>query len=237
MSATVTDLRPDVDAFVENARRDAEHVYRVLRATGTLSLNGRIFAAERIPGHDLYVNLADPGPWEPSDAPIEPIVVTLDGRKISGNGPVSEGFGFEKIFVERPDITTIVHVHATHLGAWSQTHRPLPIRYVPVQRWTLASELPIYIDRTQTQADFILDRLRDNPNYSAILEANGGATVWSGRGLRKTGEFIQLLEEGTQFQILAQAIGGSQPFGPGVLTQAWKMTGLTDAARAQGLLP
>ena len=32
-----------------------------------------------------------------------------------------------------------------------------------------------------------------------------------------------LLEEGAQFQILGQALGGSKPFGPGVLEQQWKM--------------
>ena len=38
---------------------------------------------------------------------------------------------YRPIFEEFPEITTVVHVHAPHLGAWSQSHRPLPINYVP----------------------------------------------------------------------------------------------------------
>ena len=49
-------------------------------------------------------------------------------------------------------------------------------------------------------------------------------------GLLATAEYIQILEEGAQFQILAEALGGSQPFGTGVLEQQWKMSGLTDEA-------
>jgi L-ribulose-5-phosphate 4-epimerase len=53
----------------------------------------------------------------------------------------------------------------------------------------------------------------------------------------KTVEFIVLLEEGAQFQLLAEAAGGAQEFGPGVLAQQWQMTGLTQAAKDEGLLP
>jgi L-ribulose-5-phosphate 4-epimerase len=55
------------------------------------------------------------------------------------------------------------------------------------------------------------------------VEANGGATIWSWKGLRDLTNNIVLLEEGAQFQILSQALGGSKPFGPGVLEQQWKM--------------
>jgi ribulose-5-phosphate 4-epimerase/fuculose-1-phosphate aldolase len=222
-------------AFVAQATADAEHVFRVLRQTGTLSANGTIVAAERIPGHDLFVSLASPGPWARNQT-VTPIVLRFDGTVVSGPATSGEAFGFGALLERQPTITTVVHVHSPHLGAWAQTHTPLPIRYVPVQRWTLANELPVYIDRRQTQVDFILERLRENPHTPAILEANGGATAWSTRGLLKTGEYIQLLEEGAQFQILAQAIGGSKPFGPGVLEQQWTMTGLIDQARASGLL-
>ena len=79
----------------------------------------------------------------------------------------------------RHEITTVSHVHTPSLGAWAQTHRTLPIRYVPVQRFKLIRELPVYIDRRQPEVDFILDRLRENPYHTAIIEANG----WSTAGL------------------------------------------------------
>lgn len=224
-------------ARIADAVADAEHAIAVLRRTGTLSANGTIVFAERIDGIDGFVQLADPGPWA-SDASITPQLFTFDGRPIgSGTGARGEGFGFGRLFAARPEITTAVHVHSPHLGAWSQSHRPLPIRYVPVQRWTLAREVPTYVDRRQTQIDFILEQLAADPHTPAILEANGGATVWGRKGLLATAEYIQILEEGAQFQILAEALGGSQPFGPGVLEQQWRMSGLTDEARALGLLP
>jgi len=235
MTALAPTLTSDARDFVSSARRDAEHAFRVLRQTGTLAANGTIIAAERIPGENLFVNLASPGPWA-LDQTIAPVVLTFDGAVVGGNGTPSEGLGFGALFARRPDITTVVHVHSPYLGAWAQSHQPLPIRYVPVQRWTLASELPVYIDRRQSQVDFILDRLRENPHTTAILEANGGATVWGTRGLRAVAEYVQVLEEGAQFQVLAEALGGSKPFGPGVLQQQWTISGLIGAARAQGLV-
>lgn len=232
--ATGGSLSAEAEAFVAAAADDARHAFTVLRRTGTLSANGTIVFAERIPGHDAFVVLADPGPWA-LDATVAPSVYRFDGTRLSGEGG-GEGFGFGKLLAQRPEITTVAHVHSPYLGAWSQSHRPLPIRYVPVQRWSLATEIPIYIDRTQTQIDFILDRLAENEHTRAILEANGGATVWGSGGLLATAEYIQLVEEGAQFQILAQALGGSQPFGPGVLHQQWTMSGLAEQARALGLL-
>jgi hypothetical protein len=61
--------------------------------------------------------------------------------------------------------------------------------------------------------------------------------VWGKQGLRATAEFILLLEEGAQLQLLADALGGSRPYGPGVLTQQWKMSGLYDKATELGLVP
>jgi hypothetical protein len=69
------------------------------------------------------------------------------------------------------------------------------------------------------------------------LEANGGSTVWGKQGLRKTAEFILILEEGARLQALAEPLGGSRQFGPGVLAQQFKMSGLTEEARRLGFLP
>ena len=107
---------------------------------------------------------------------------------------------------------------------------------MPVQRFHLFKELPIYIDRRQAEVDFILDQLKVDIEHR-ILEANGGATVWGRQGLQETAEFILLLEEGVQIQLLAELIGGSREYGQGVLHQQWKMSGLTEKAKSLGLLP
>ena len=140
--------------------------------------------------------------------------------------------------MSRIETDSLGEVHVPDDAYWgAQTQRSLPISYVPVQRFPLARELPVYIDRRQQEVDFILDKIAENPFNLAILEANGGSTVWGKQGLRATAEFILLLEEGAQLQLLAEALGGSRAYGPGVLTQQWTMSKLLGQARELGLVP
>lgn len=220
-------------AFVEKVIEEAGLAFEVFRDTNTITANGTVGFIERIPGTELLVNVGYPGPFR-KDQPLRATVVDFSGKVHLGKGL---GGRYTRLFQEFPEVTTISHVHTPSLGAWAQTHRTLPIRYVPVQRHKLFRELPVYIDRRQEEVDFIIDRLRENPHVSAILEANGGATVWGTKGLRDTAEFIQILEEGAAIQIAAESIGGSRDFGPGVLAQQFRMSGLTDKAREIGLLP
>lgn len=230
---TATLSQQELD-FVEQTTEQAELAFAVFRETNTITANGTVGFVERIPGQEKLVIVNYPGPFN-RHKKIEPTVVGFDGTLYLGKS-ANGGARYLKLFQQHADVTTISHVHAPYLGAWAQTHRSLPIRYVPVQRYNLIRELPVYIDRRQAEVDFILDRLAENKHHTAIIEANGGATVWGREGLRKTAEFILLLEEGAQIQIVAEAIGGSRDYGPGVLIQQWKMSGLTDKARELGLL-
>ena len=236
MTTLETSLSAEAISFVDQLKRQAEQVFRTLRSTGTLTANGTVAAVERLPGHDAYVALTDPGPWA-LDPSVEPTVVSFDGETLYGRNLGGEAFGFSKILRQHPDITTVVHVHSTYLATWSQSQRALPIRYVPVQRYTLATEIPVYIDRRSSQVDFILEQLQKDIHAPAILEGNGGATAWGTNGLLDTAAFIVLLEEGAKLQVLAEALGGSQPYGPGVLKQAWGFRGLAAEAQQRGLLP
>jgi hypothetical protein len=99
----------------------------------------------------------------------------------------------------------------------------LPLLYVPNRRFRFTSELPVYINRRQAEVDFIIDAIEADRQVPGIVEANGGVTIWSWKGLRDLAGTIVLLEEGARFQVLGTALGGSRPFGPGVLEQQWKM--------------
>lgn len=222
--------------FVARATEEAELAFRVFRETGTITANGTVGFIERIPGTDNLVSINDPGPFARSRG-LKPAVFGIDGTLHHGE-KAGAGVGrYNKIFEQHPDITTVSHVHSPYLGAWAQTHRTLPIRYVPVQRYLLTREIPVYIDRRQPEQEFILDRIRIDGHTPAILEANGGSTVWGKQGLRKTAEFILILEEGARLQLLAESIGGSRDYGPGVLAQQFRMSGLTEQARTLGFLP
>ncbi|MGE8406797.1 MAG: class II aldolase/adducin family protein [Pseudomonas sp.] len=225
----------ELKEFVDHATHLASEAFRVYRETNTITANGTVGFIERVPGRELLVSLNYPGPWKKGQ-PVEASVSDFAGNRVLGQG--KGGLNrYTRLFVAQPKITTVSHVHSPYLGAWAQTQRSLPISYVPVQRYQLARELPVYIDRRQDEVDFILDSLAENPFTTAILEANGGSTVWGTEGLQATAEFILLLEEGAQLQLLAESLGGSRAYGPGVLTQQWTMSKLLDQARELGLVP
>ncbi|MGA6106316.1 class II aldolase/adducin family protein [Pseudomonas solani] len=228
-------ISDELRAFVDNVVLEAGEAFAVYRETGTITANGTVGFIERVPGQELLVSVNYPGPWN-HRKPLQAVVTDFAGNVVFGHGRGGAG-RYTKLFQQHADITTVSHVHSPYLGAWAQTQRSLPFHYVPVQRYQLARELPVYIDRRQQEVDFILERIAENPYTPAILEANGGSTVWGKQGLRATAEFILLLEEGAQLQLLAAAIGGSRAYGPGVLTQQWKMSGLYDKATELGLVP
>lgn len=233
---TTPELSESLQAFVAEVKQQAAVIFEAYRDTGTITANGTVGFIERVPGEDKLVSVNYPGPFE-KHKPLTATVTGFDGTVYLGSAGKGGPGRYTKLFERHPEVTTVSHVHSPHLGAWAQTHRTLPIRYVPVQRYKLFRELPVYIDRRQQEVDFILDKLVDNPHTTAILEANGGATVWGTKGLRDTAEYILLLEEGARLQILAEAIGGSRDLGPGVLAQQWKMGGIYEQARALNLLP
>ena len=228
-------LDPQLACQLEQVRRDFAKAFRVLKESRTLTATNTYQAYVRVPDSDQVIAVHAPNPWA-DDQEIRAVIATWDGEVIldesipgatplSGRGAGGNGKRYAAIFQARPEINVVIHVHTPYLGGWASAHRVLPIRYAASQRVTLARELPIYIDRRQPEPLFILDRIAENPHTPAILEANGGATFW-GEDLIKASKLILLIEEGAYFQGLAEGLGGSQEFGPGVLEQQWKMTGL-----------
>jgi ribulose-5-phosphate 4-epimerase/fuculose-1-phosphate aldolase len=215
-------LSPEAIAFVVEAEKETSRAFRLLRETRTISPSGTLFFGVRIPGEDKIVTLNYVGLWgEDPDQP-QTGVIDFDGNSYWSNPPGGTA-RYAKLFRTHPDVKAISHVHTPHLGAYSQAHQALPLLYVPNRRFRFTAKLPVYINRRQGEPDFILDAIEQDRDVPGIVEANGGATIWSWKGIRDLANTIVLLEEGAQFQILAAAIGGSRPFGPGVLEQQWKM--------------
>lgn len=229
-----TNLAADVIAFSEQVRKDAEHAFRVLRETDTTTAYGTVGFVVRVPGHEKLVIVNDPGPWNRGQE-TKASVVGLDGTVFSGNH--GGGNRYNKLFIERPEVNIISHVHTQYLAAWAQTHRTFPINYVALNRHHLIRELPVYIDRRQPEVDFIIEKVNQNPQTFGIVEANGGGTVWGKGSVRDLTETIILLEEAARLQLLAEAVGGSRNYGAGALRQNWKMTGLFEEGKVLGLVP
>jgi len=219
-------LSNEAIAFVLQAQKDARKAFRGLRETRTISASGTLSFTQRIPGEEKLINLGYAGPFADDLDEVRTSVVGFDGTVYFGKGgPGGEG-RYTKLFKQHPDVTNISHVHAPYLGAYAQAHLSLPFLYVPVQRHRFVRSLPVFVNRLQPEVDFILDQLAVDPEIPGIVEANGGATVWGKKSLLDLANSILLLEEGAYFQTLATALGGSQPFGPGVYQQQWRMSGL-----------
>ncbi|MFL4241390.1 hypothetical protein, partial [Escherichia coli] len=78
--------------------------------------------------------------------------------------------------------------------------------------------------------------LERDPDLVAIFEANGGVNVIGRSGLLDLAKFVVLLEEGAQFQAIAETLGGSVEFDPSNLAVQWGRSGLADEARRRGLI-
>ncbi len=236
MTTTESRISPAVAEFVAATTRDAQKAFTVFRETGTASANGTVNFVERVPGEEIAIALNEPGPWADNKT-VEPIVATFDGTVLAGSGRAGFVTSYADVFRKHPEITTVVHIHTPWLGGWAQTHRTLPIRYAASQRLTLSREIPPHINRRQPASEFILERLQSDPHLAAIFEANGGSNVIGRGGLLETAKFIVLLEEGAQFQAIAESLGGSAEFDPTNLEAQWSRSGLVDEARKLGLIP
>jgi L-ribulose-5-phosphate 4-epimerase len=212
----------DLQSFVTQVTRDFATAFRVLKETRTLSATYTFQAYVRTPGEPKVVAVHAPDAWA-EDQAIKATVAGFDGTVYSG-GANSGGAGqrYGKVFEVNPGVDVVIHVHGPYLGAWAGAHRVLPLLYAPAQRHTLAREIPVYIDRRGGEAAFINETIRQNPHTPAILEANGGSTFW-GRNIIDVSKYILILEEAAYFQGLAEVLGGTKDFGPGVVEQQWAM--------------
>jgi ribulose-5-phosphate 4-epimerase/fuculose-1-phosphate aldolase len=235
MGYSDTQFSADIDALTAQVKKDAQHAFQVLRDTHTTTAFGTVGFVVRVPGQEKLLVVNDPGPWRRGEE-ITPALVGFDGTVLSGksNGQPNR---YTKLFQAHADINIISHVHTPYVAAWAQAHRSFPITYVAFQRHHLLKEVPVYIDRRQPEVDFIIEHVNKDPNNTAIVEANGGGTVWGKGGVRELTDTIILLEEAAQLQWLALAVGGSRNYGAGVLKQNWKMTGIYEQGKALGLLP
>lgn len=219
-------------AFVSQVERDFAKAFRVLKETRTLSATHTYQAYVRLPGEAKVVAIHAPDAWA-DDQEIRAVIAGFDGTVYKG-GPRSGGQGsrYGKVFEVNPHVDVVIHVHGPYLGAWAGAHRVLPLLYAPAQRHTLAREIPVYIDRRGGEAAFINETIRQNANTPAILEANGGSTFW-GKSLIEVSKYILIVEEAAYFQGLAEVLGGTKAFGPGVLEQQWGMGHVNRAATSE----
>jgi hypothetical protein len=219
MSDQLSDI--DLVSYVDEAKADAIHAFKVLRENGTLSASLTFHVSHRIPGHDLLLAIRFPGGLAKDQTPT----ITLSKFSEARESILNE---------QRLDADTAIHVHTSFLSAWSLAHKSFPILYVAAARHLLAREIPNHLERTRSVLDVIRERLDKHPELApppALLESNGGANFW-GKGILKTAETILFIEEAARYQALAEQIGGAKVYTPGALELQWKRTGLLEKSKA-----
>lgn len=204
MTAVDTTTRSD---FVAETARIAEQAFATLRSEGLLSPSATIQINERVPGEEKLVGINAPNPWSGRDPELAVSVFGFDGTPFEGDPRAARGARrFAAVFEQHPTVTTVIHVHSPYLGAWAQVHRGLPVTDGALAAETDVPEIPVYIDRRQAEVDFILEQIERDPRVLAIVEANGGGTVWGHHGLAETVRFIQVLERAARATALAAAL-------------------------------
>lgn len=209
-------------SLVDQLKKEFSLSLKILIETNTLTASRTFQAYVRVPGKNQVVALNPPDLWS-EQTDLKVTVATFDGQVILGNEKAGgQGKRYADVFIHNPDVDVVIHFHGAYLGAWASAHRVLPLLYAASQRHTLAREIPVYIDRRGGESAFINQTIRADANTPAILEANGGATFW-GKAIIPVSQYILILEEGAYFQAVAESLGGSKEFGPGVLEQQWGM--------------
>ena len=210
-----------LNAYIEQARADAVHVFQTLRGNGTLSASLTFHISHRIAGTDHLLNIRFPGGLARDQTPT----LNLVSFAATPGSILNE---------TRLQADTAIHVHTAWLSAWSLAHKPFPILYVAAARHLLAREIPNHLERTRSALEVIRERLDQHPELApppALLESNGGANFW-GQGILKTSEIILFVEEAARYQAIAEQLGGAQVYTPGALELQWKRTGLLERSKA-----
>lgn len=210
----------ELNAYIDQAKRDAIFAYGFLRETGTLTASHIGFnIAHKIPDHDKLLTVSFPPPWSRDREPKATLTDFLPTHILSE---------------ARLDADTVAHAHTPFLAAWSLAQKAFPIRYVAPQRQLLAREIPNHLERRRSQLDVIQERLDKYPDLApppGLLESNGGANIW-GRGILKTAELILLIEEAARIQAIAEQIGGAKEYTEGALEVQWSRTGLVEKGKS-----
>jgi L-fuculose-phosphate aldolase len=203
---------------VEEIQRAAELRTEVVRGaqalvtagvlTGTLHGNWSV----RIPGTDrILLTGSTLGGVKPEDL----AVLTLDGEIVEGGlSPTAAEIikMHTAVYLERPDVGSVVHTHSPHATAFAVANRPLECFAEILARMGSADPVPVaaYGPRGSDESVAnIVRAMRQAPTQSAVLLGNHGLLAF-GPDVATARQMVFALEETAQLAILATAIGSPQ---------------------------
>lgn len=185
---------------------------RSLIAAGVLSgtLHGNW--SVRLPGTDrMLLSGSSLGDLTPESL----AVLTLDGQVVEGELSATSAEIIRMhtaVYLERPDVGSVVHTHSPYSTAFAVANRPLGCYAEILARLGCADPVPVaaYGPRGSDQAvENIVRALQRTPNQNAVLLANHGILAF-GANVAAARQMVFALEETAQLAILASAIGTAQ---------------------------
>ena len=219
--------RPAAVAVHEAAYRlDAElgRILSHLHANSSLALSRNGIGSQRLADGNLFAigGFASPVETERSAA----VVVALDGTVIAGDPSAALRAAIPvhaALYRERPKLGAQLYVHTPGLAAFAAAQRPLPVRYSALLRQSggQIDAIPVAPWSADFDAAPVVATVAAHPGTPAVLLANRGALVLA-RSLEIATRLVTVLEEGADFVIKAERLGGAQDFPPGAFAAVAK---------------
>ena len=156
--------------------------------------------------------------------PDQVATVDLDGTVLDGelapeNAEIVAMHGV--VYRARPDVGGIIHTHSPAATAFALANKELPCRAEPLLRFGQAEPIPVVpwgprgSDISVRGIAAVLDA---HPTTSAVLLANHGLLAF-GADPMATARLVVAIEEASEAELAAAALGGAVDFPPGALDQ------------------
>ena len=205
-----------------NERQAVVEAAEVLVRSGVLSYSGHGNSSVRLAdGQSMLITGVS---TLLNTAPESLAVTDLDGAVLEGDlaSTSAEIVGMHAVvYRRRPDVGAVIHTHSPMVTTYAMAHRPLPIHYEGLLRLGVSEDIPVAPWGPRGSRESIAhieECLTAHPNSSAVLLANHGLLAF-GPDQRMAAQLIVSLEEAAEMMLLADRLGGSQPFPPGALEQ------------------
>lgn len=154
--------------------------------------------------------LITPTMMNKGDVTTEDVVfISLAGDTVEGiRRPTGEKQMYLKFFNERPDIVSVIHCHAPHVGAFAIAQDcDLLMRPLYPETTTEVGPVPL-VPYAQPLTEALAQKFGPFlQKYNAFLMANHGVVSMSPEGIQWTSFLIELLEESAHSILKAKAAG------------------------------
>jgi L-ribulose-5-phosphate 4-epimerase len=206
----------------ENERQSIVNAAQLLLRTGVLSHSNHGNSSVRLPdGQSMLITGVS---TLLNTSPETLAVVDFDGNVLDGSlaSTSAEIVGMHGIvYQRRPDVGAVIHTHSPMVTTYAMAHKPLPIHYEGLLRMGVSEDIPVAAwgpRGSRESIQHIEETLAAHPETKALLLANHGLLAFN-TDQAATAQLIVSLEEAAEMMLLAERIGGSQPFPAGALEQ------------------